>query len=172
MKKYLLNFLLTLPIIFVIGCSSSEKTSDTDQQPQSEVREIAPPAPDTENTAKVDTLDVQIESNTKVAYETTISNPPTAPVQKPVIKNIIGNFSIQIGAFQADVNSLQYANIAKNKLDTEVFNIFDKGINLFRVMVGGFDTKEAAHQYRGQLVKNFPEYKDAWVIDTNKELKR
>lgn len=172
MKKYLLTFLLTLPIIFVFGCSSSEKTSDADKQPQSEVRETTPPALDTENTVKIDTLDVQIENNTKVAYEPTISNPPTTPAQKPVLKNIIGNFSIQIGAFQADVNSLQYAHIAKNKLATDVFNIFDKGINLFRVMVGSFDTKEAAHQYRDQLIKNFPEYKDAWVIDTNKELKR
>lgn len=172
MKKYLLNVLLTLPIIFVLGCSSSKKTSDAEQQPQSEVRETLPPAPVTENTAKIDTLDVAIESNTKVAYEPTISNPPTPPAQKPVFKNIIGNFSIQIGAFQADVNSLQYAHIAKNKLDTDVFNIFDKGINLYRVMVGSFETKEAAHQYRDQLVKNFPEYKDAWVIDTNKDLKR
>jgi cell division septation protein DedD len=84
----------------------------------------------------------------------------------------MGNFSIQIGAFQAEENSLQYAYIAKNKLDIDTYNIFDKGINLFRVIVGSFETKEAAHQYRDQLVKKFPEYKDAWVIDTNKELKR
>jgi cell division septation protein DedD len=172
MKKYLLKFLLTLPIIFVFGCSSSEKTSDAEQRPQSEVTETIPPVPDTENTAKVDTLDVQIENNTKVAYETTTSNPPATPVQKPIIKNNMGNFSIQIGAFQAEENSLQYAYIAKNKLDIDTYNIFDKGINLFRVIVGSFETKEAAHQYRDQLVKKFPEYKDAWVIDTNKELKR
>jgi cell division septation protein DedD len=88
------------------------------------------------------------------------------------MKTIIGNFSVQLGAFQAEQNALQFAYAAKIKLNENIYNILDKGTNLYRIMVGSFETKDAARTYRDQLVNNNPEYKGAWVVDVNIDVKR
>ena len=172
MKKYFLNLLVILPLILVLGCGSSEKATETQKEPQPEVRETPQPPSVEEKSAKVDTLDVKIEDNTKVAYEPPPPPPPTTQTQAPVMKTIIGNFSVQLGAFQAEQNALQFAYSAKIKLNENIYNILDKGTNLYRIMVGSFDTKDAARAFRDQVVNNNPEYKGAWVVDVNKDVKR
>jgi cell division septation protein DedD len=174
MKKYLFNLLLIIPLIALLSCQSSQETTGEQKQPQPEVKEMPPPPPAEEKSSKIDTLDAKVENNTKVAYVPPPIAPPTQPTEQttPVIKNIMGNFSVQLGAFEREENALQFAYAAKNKLNADIYNIFDKGLNLYRILIGSFDTKEAAHAFRSQLVDKNPEYKDAWVIDINKDLKR
>jgi cell division septation protein DedD len=171
MKKNYFSLSILLMMILAFGCQSSKETTQ-EQQSQTEVKETPPPPPAEEKSAKVDTLDVKIEDNTKVAYEPPPPPPATTQTQAPVMKTISGNFSVQLGAFQAEQNALQFAYSAKIKLNENIHNILDKGTNLYRIMVGSFDTKDAARAFRDQVVNNNPEYKGAWVVDVNKDVKR
>ncbi|MDI6778803.1 MAG: SPOR domain-containing protein [Bacteroidota bacterium] len=166
MMKYFINALFIFIVMLWIGCASTEKLQEGEKTPIVK-EETPPPPPDT--LIKVDTLDVKIETNQKMASEPR-PMPPTA--HQPVIKTSSDNFSIQLGAFKEEENSLQFAYTAKNRLNEDIYNIFDKGTGLYRVLVGDFSTKESAKEYRDQLVKKFPEYQDAWVVDVKKEIRK
>lgn len=166
MVKFFLNPLIIFTVILWIGCTSSEEMQEGEKTPIVK-EETPPPPPDTP--VKVDTFDINIETNQKMASE---PKPIPPPPPQPVIKTTSENFSVQIGAFKEEENSLQFAYTAKNRLNEDIYNIFDKGTGLYRVLVGDFSIKESAKEYRDQLVKKFPEYQDAWVVDVKKEIRK
>ncbi len=96
---------------------------------------------------------------------------PPPPPENPE-KVVVENFSIQIGAFEKEENALQFAYNAKNLLKEDIYNIYDKAKQIYRVMVGKFNSKETATEFRDQFVKKFPDYGNAWVIDVNNEVIR
>lgn len=102
--------------------------------------------------------------------EITEELPP--PPQNNPDQMVIQNFSIQIGAFEKEENALQFAYNAKHILKEDVYNIYDKAKLMYRVMVGKFKSKEAATEFRDELVKKFPDYNNAWVIDVTNEVTR
>ncbi len=166
MKKFFFSVLTIFIAILWMGCAPSEEMQEIEKIPI-EKKEAPPQQPDA--MVKVDTLDVNIETNQKMASEPRQILPP--PPQQ-VIKKRIENFSIQLAAFKVEENSLQYAYTAKNRLNEDIYNIFDKGTALYRILVGDFSTKESAKVYRDNLVKEFPEYRDAWVVDVKKEIRK
>lgn len=97
-----------------------------------------------------------------------LSPPPTENSEKVVVEN----FSIQIGAFEKEENALQFAFNAKNLLKEDIYNIYDRANLIYRVMIGRFNSKDAATEFRDQFVKKFPDYNKAWVIDVNNEVTR
>lgn len=98
----------------------------------------------------------------------TDSTPPPAvrPAQDsaPVPDLPRGKFTVQIGAFRAGPSAEEMAGIARSRFTRNVYTIFDETDGLFRVMLGVFDTKDLAREFRDLIVRQYPDdYKDAWV---------
>lgn len=164
MNKLILSIFILL-LVFQNGCSSSIEMQQSNKVPIS--KKELPPSQPTVYEIKVDTLEVDLENYPKTVPEP-IDLPPPPPDSKLEYNG--ENFSIQIGAFNQKENAIQLTYTAKQQLKINVYNIYDEKLNIYRVLVGNFSSKDSAHSYHKQLIDNFPEYQDSWIVDLKKEL--
>lgn len=149
----------------LIGCSSSKQT-EAPPSPPSEVKPSAENPPQVPPTVekKIDTLKVDVKDVQKPAYE-------EKDVPSPVTNFMpSGNFSVQIGAYKMPDNADRIASLAKERFNMKVYTLVDRADNLYKVMIGDFNTKDEARDFRDEMASKFPgDYKDAWVSEnTNK----
>ncbi|MDI6765296.1 MAG: SPOR domain-containing protein [Bacteroidota bacterium] len=131
------------------GCSSSEEATEDRE---------TPPTGGTNVLQKVDTLKVDIQNTQKPNYQSKTSSSD--------LKRPRGMYSVQIGAHKMPDNADRIAAIAKERYNINVYTIHDKNDNLYKVMIGDFNTKEEARNFRDEIVRQFPDdYKDAWVSE-------
>jgi cell division protein FtsN len=155
-------------LLTLIGCSSSKQTQDdsktppppTEAKPLSEIPAQVPAAPE----KKIDTLKVDVKDTQKPAYEEK-EIPPPSPSPMPT-----GNFSVQIGAYKMPDNADRIASLAKERFNMKVYTLVDRADNLYKVMIGDFNTKDEARNFRDEMATKFPgDYKDAWVSENPKK---
>lgn len=80
-----------------------------------------------------------------------------------------GKYTVQIGAFKSGTSAKQVADRAEQRFARTVYTIYDGTSELFRVMLGVFDTKILARDFRDLIVTQYPEdYRDAWVSELSK----
>ena len=182
-KSLIIAFSL-ITAVLLIGCSSSEKASEKKEPARS--AETQPPAEkkseiEAKATAKVDTLNVDVQSAPKPSYEaktqpqvdtlgTNVQKPPSSPGELKVSLEKIapgsGKYCVQLGAYKMADNADRVATLAKDRLHKKVATIPDKVENLFKVMVGEFATRDEARKFRDEIARMFPDdYKDAWVSE-------
>jgi len=159
-------------IIFIIcgtaffGCSSSEETEKQNTPPpppavekpvENRVIKTEPPA-----MKKTDTLNVDIQNTEKPRYEPA---PPPDAQAAPA-----GKFSVQIGAYKMPDNADRIGGIAKERFGLKVYSSYDSKDKLYKVMIGDFETKDAARNFRDVMSMKFPEdYKGAWVSENQQK---
>ncbi len=155
--KHLQHFILSLLICFActfICCSSSEETKK--QSDQTQTKQGANVLPE------VDSLKVDIQNTQKSQYQ---SKTPQSDLKRP-----FGAYSVQIAAHKMPDNADRIADLAKERYNINIYTIYDKNDNLYKVMIGDFNTKEEARNFRDEMVKQFPnDYKDAWVSENKQK---
>jgi len=162
----LATFVCFVSFLTLLGCSSSKQT-EMPPPPPSEERPsviIPPQAPASTVEKKVDTLKVDVKNTQKPAYEEKETPLPVANVMPT------GNFSVQIGAYKMPDNADRIASLAKERFNLKVYIIVDRADNLYKVMIGDFNTKDEARNFRDEMASKFPgDYKDAWVSENPKK---
>jgi len=165
MKRFMMfsSFIYVLAGFLLAGCSSSEKTvNNTETPPPVEIKKTPeqpvakeePPA-----IKKIDTVNVDIQNQKKPVYE-----PPSAPPAQNSTPS--GKFSVQIGAYKMPDNADRIASLAKERFGMNVYTSVDKIDNLYKVMIGDFNSKDEARNFRDDMAIKFPsDYKDAWVSE-------
>lgn len=156
-------FFVVITLSFV-GCSSSEETTQKQETPPppAEVKNTPEqPAPKTEQPTvkKIDTVNVDVQNTQKPTYEPkeTPPPPPTLPT---------GKYSVQIGAYKMPDNADRIALLVKERFNLNVYTSLDKMDNLYKVMIGDFNSKDEARNFRDEMARKFPsDYKDAWVSE-------
>jgi cell division septation protein DedD len=165
------NKLIRSSIIFCVviafsflGCSSAKETTDKQETPPppTEVKNAPEqPAPKTEQPPlkKIDTVNVDVQNTQKPTYEPKETPPP--PPSLP-----IGKYSVQIGAYKMPDNADRIAALAKERFNMNVYTSLDQVDNLYKVMIGDFNSKDEARNFRDEMVRKFPsDYKGAWVSE-------
>ena len=144
--------------VFVAGCGSSKPAAENPStQPSQTVTTQTPPA-EQKPANKIDTVDVASQNMNKPQYQ---PPPAVSPSTLPT-----GKFTVQVGAYKMQDNAERIAALAKERFNRNVNVVYDGTTNLYKVMVGSFDIKDDARQFRDQMVQQFPvDYKDAWVSD-------
>jgi cell division septation protein DedD len=80
-----------------------------------------------------------------------------------------GKFTVQLGAYQSEDGASKIAALARSRFTRDVYTVFNDTDALYKVMLGVFDTKEEARNFRDTIVRQFPaDYRDAWVSDLAK----
>ena len=151
----LLSIVVLITSLVLIGCTSSEQTTERVKNEQ------PPPAqrqPEQEQAQKVDTLNVNVQ---KVPPP---RNEPSVIPQPPASK-WTGKFAVQVGAYRVAEKASQIADIARERFGSKVFTVYDRDRDLTKVLVGDFMTKDEARKYRDQITKQYPDYTDAWVTE-------
>jgi cell division septation protein DedD len=167
--KHFISLAVALCIVsFVLfaGCSSSDQTAEkteTPPPPPAQVKtpaENPPPVMNPTDNKKIDTLKVDVKDITKPAYEPK-EVPPPPPGKMPT-----GNFSVQIGAYKMPDNADRIASLAKERFSMTVYTVVDRADNLYKVMIGDFNSKDEARNFRDEMANKFTsDYKDAWVSE-------
>jgi cell division septation protein DedD len=166
--KHLFRIYITLCItaaIFLIGCSSSEESTNKQETPPPAEVKKAPEQPIVKQeppvVKKIDTVNVDIQNQQKPIYEPKPTVPP--PMQNA---NPSGKYSVQIGAYKMPDNADRIASLAKERFNLNVYTSVDKLDNLYKVMIGDFNSKDEARNFRDEMARKFPsDYKDAWVSE-------
>ncbi len=80
-----------------------------------------------------------------------------------------GKFTVQLGAYQTEDAARAVASVAGSRFTRQIYTVYDTTDRLHKVMLGMFDTKDQARQFRDTIVRQYADdYRDAWVS----ELKR
>lgn len=75
-------------------------------------------------------------------------------------------FTVQLGAYVSEEAAGTVSALAKTRFAREIVTVFDRVDGLHKVMLGVFETKEAARNFRDTIVRQYPgEYNDAWVSE-------
>ncbi len=170
--KHLLRFSIMLCVVaslFFIGCSSSEEATDKQETPPPAEVQKAPEAVIVKEEPpvikKIDTVNVDIQNQQKPIYEPTPTPPPLPENQIPA-----GKYSVQIGAYKMPDNADRIASLAKERFNLNVYTSVDKADNLYKVMIGDFNSKDEARNFRDEMARQFPsDYKDAWVSENSQK---
>ncbi len=160
------NILIIFPFfLLIIGCATTEKNLDENEYSMPVIVDTT----FSDQPAKIDTLEVKIESDQKKAFESKITDPNS---KQPAIKSSIEEYSVQIGAFRTEEKAYFFASLARDKLNEDIYNIYDKQMGWYRILIGNFNSLDAAREYRDNLKKKHKEYYDAFVIDVRKEIRK
>jgi cell division protein FtsN len=137
MKSLFVFFSISL--LFIIGCSSSQDTSEQN------------------NEFPADSVYVfdEVPSDDNAKPEPPIK--PLPPVQKSVY------YAVQIGAFTSQVKADEFANLSRKKLIKEVLVTYGSDVNLWVVQLSPFNTKQEAEKTRNELWK-IKEFTDAFIV--------
>ncbi|MBI4810871.1 MAG: SPOR domain-containing protein, partial [Ignavibacteriales bacterium] len=77
-----------------------------------------------------------------------------------------GKFSVQIGAYKMPDNADRIASLAKERFNMNVYTNYDETDQLYKVMIGDFESKDSARSFRDAMATKYPDdYKDAWVSE-------
>ncbi len=80
-----------------------------------------------------------------------------------------GKFTVQLGAYQAEESAGSIAALTRSRFTKEVYTVFNSVDGLFKVMLGVFDSKDAARNFRDTIVRQYPDdYRDAWVSELSR----
>lgn len=118
----------------------------------------------------------QTSGNTRIPETQTTTTPPpsrSAQAGADTLQLPPGKYTVQIGAYTSGTSAKEVADRAERRFARAVYTIYDESDSLFRVMLGVFETKNLARDFRDLIVRQFPEdYKDAWVSELTKSVKR
>ena len=77
-----------------------------------------------------------------------------------------GKFTVQLGAYQSEEGAATVASLARTRFSQKVYTVLDESDRLYKVMLGVFDSKDLAREFRDSIVRQYPqEYRDAWVSE-------
>ncbi len=77
-----------------------------------------------------------------------------------------GKFTVQLGAYQSEEGAAGVAALSRSRFTKEVYTVFNSLDGLYKVMLGMFDSKDAARNFRDTIVRQYPDdYRDAWVSE-------
>lgn len=80
-----------------------------------------------------------------------------------------GKFTVQLGAYQSEEGAAGVAALSRSRFTKEVYTVFNSVDGLFKVMLGVFDSKDAARNFRDTIVRQYPDdYRDAWVSELSR----
>jgi len=92
-----------------------------------------------------------------------VSTPPGTSAESDLPK---GKFTVQLGAYQSEDAGRQIASRAQTRFSRRVYTVYDAADHLYKVMLGTFDTKDQAREFRDTIVRQYPDdYRDAWVSE-------
>jgi len=77
-----------------------------------------------------------------------------------------GKFTVQLGAYQSEDAARKISTLAGSRFSRQIFTVYDAVDGLYKVMLGMFDTKDQARDFRDMIVRQYAgDYRDAWVSD-------
>ena len=77
-----------------------------------------------------------------------------------------GKFTVQLGAYQSEDAAREIATVAGSRFVRKLYTVYDAIDRLYKVMLGMFDTKDQAREFRDTIVRQYTEdYRDAWVSE-------
>jgi len=77
-----------------------------------------------------------------------------------------GKFTVQLGAYQSEDAARKIAATAGSRFSRQIYTVYDAVDHLYKVMLGMFDTKDLAREFRDTIVRQYAEdYRDAWVSE-------
>ncbi len=80
-----------------------------------------------------------------------------------------GKFTVQLGAYQSEEGAAGVAALSRSRFTKEVYTVFNSVDGLYKVMLGVFDSKDAARNFRDTIVRQYPDdYRDAWVAELSR----
>lgn len=151
----LFSILITISMVLLIGCTSSEETTK-----QSEKKE-----PDVYIFDDIQKDAVNLNDTTKTIP--TVGEVKSVPVKIDSVKSgqtISGKrFIIQLGAFTTKERAESFINENKSKTELAMNIIYREQIKLFAIQLPPFATKEEAEKTRNNLWQ-VPSFKDAFII--------
>ena len=150
-------FVLVMALLYA-GCGTSGES--TQESTPASTPPVQQPAVAPKAAERSDTVNVQVQTQTRPTYE---SKTPVAatPSAQPA-----GKYSVQVGAYKMADNAERVASLAKERFGKNVYTMPDKSSDLYKVMVGDFMTKDEARAFRDQMATQYPgDYKDAWVSE-------
>ncbi len=147
-----LRALIILPLVSVLGCGSTEETT-----------EQAPPQPQPVVVAKPPVQEKPVfetRTDTVSTVRKAERHPGGANRREAQIR-----FMVQIGAFKDPQNASRVQTTARQRYHLPVLNDYHTKLALYQIRIGFFETREAAVSFRSRMMREFPEdYKDTWVV--------
>ncbi len=137
--------LLVLSLYALPGCSSPEQTGqETATEATTEGREVR-------FEVRTDTVEVL--------------KPDDPVVASPAASEPEIHFAVQIGAFRDPENARSVGDAARGRFSFPVTENYDAESGLYLVRVGTFQTRDAAHEIRLKMQKDYPkDYRDCWIV--------
>ncbi|MGD0338101.1 MAG: SPOR domain-containing protein [Bacteroidota bacterium] len=158
MKNAVLLYALTAILGIFWGCGSSEETNADDLY-------IPPGARREHFVTKRDTIVAKIVPPAKVDTARNISSPSAQAEQKDTTSSAV--FTIQVGAFGNEINARRWEEQTKEILKMPTYIEYDLHINIYRVTIGTFISREQAAEIARDIRQRYPTmYRDAWVIES------
>ena len=159
--KIILMFITIFSLLFLVGCTSSEQTSNESENTQIPTEEKTIKKTDSN---KIDTITVNIDKSEKPSFEQKTITPLTSSQNEYAPPK--GKYSVQVGAYKMPDNADRIAELARERFDMKVYTTFDSEAKLYKVLIGDFETKESARSFRDSITLKYPDdYKDAWVCE-------
>jgi cell division protein FtsN len=128
-----------MSFLFIIGCSSSQDTSDQNNEFPPDSVYVFDEVPTDENTKP---------------------QPPPPPV--PTVRKSV-YYTVQIGAFTSQPKADEFANLSRKKLNKEVIVSYGSDVNLWVVQLNPVNSKQEAEKTRNELWK-IKEYTDSFIV--------
>jgi cell division septation protein DedD len=159
-------------VLIVTGCKSPAVVSD--KVKESEIEESISAYRQVIVEVQQGTEEVQptIEEIEPVGEETEPIGEEIEPIPESVqtaesgIQRATEYYSVQIGAFEEQLNAEQAFQRARQLFDLEAINEYDPVEQLFKITVGKFTLYEDAQIYRDRIMRDYPyEFSDAWIVD-------
>jgi cell division septation protein DedD len=137
MKSLFLFFSMSL--LFIIGCSSSQDTSEQNNEFPSDSVYVFDEVPSDENKKP---------------------EPPAPPI--PTVQKSV-YYAVQIGAFASQPKADEFANQSRKKLNREVIVSYGSDVNLWVVQLNPVNSKQEAEKTRNELWK-IKEFTDSFIV--------
>lgn len=135
-------YLIIFALLFIIGCSSSQETDNSQNQSDKDSVYVFDEVPTQENF------------------------PPEPIIEKPSPAKST-QFIVQIGAYTSQSKADEFASFSRRKLNKEVIVSYSGEVNLWVVQLSPFNTRQEAEKSRNELWK-IKEFTDSFIIRVEK----
>lgn len=158
MKNVILLYALAAILGMYWGCASSENS-------KSDELYIPPEARRERFVTKRDTVVAKVTPPAKVDTSRTAAALPAQTELKEPMSSVV--FTIQVGAFGSEINARRWEEQTKEILKMPTYLEHDLRVNIYKVTVGTFISREQAAEIVRDIRQRYPTlYRDAWVIES------
>jgi len=178
-------YILSLALfgLWLAGCSASEESFDPkDASHDQEVDYITEPqSPDTtvvdttkhgiqqepkRKTPASQRFTVQADTLTAQSRKKEGAGASSVALRSSASKKY---YSVQIGAFRLNSNIERNQQLLNKRFKQPVISFYENGIQLTRICVGNFSTKQSALAFLKKMKEQYPrDYTEAWVAELKK----